>query len=88
MAKDHRPKPPLDYTYTKEGTFECMGPPTGNPTPNAASRYLGIRRPKESWTPEDERKWKAYWEKNDSEFAAWEMHYKRKKWNIGADLHG
>lgn len=82
MAKDHRPRKMAEFVHTDEGTFLQEPPPASNIVPSSPTKYhlSGKRRPKDEWTPEDEKKWKAYWEKIDSEYEAWDMHYKRQKW--------
>ena len=80
MAKDHRPYKKLPYVHTNEGTFEVGDPPSSNKSPCQPKRPS--HKVKEEWTEADAKKWREYWDQVDSEFDAWEMHYKRQQWNI------
>lgn len=78
MAKDHRPKQNKPFVFAPDGVQEAKTPPSTNPMPAAPSKYA--MRPGVFLTPEQRKKWDAYWEGVESEFDAWNMHYKRSKW--------
>ena len=83
MAKDHRPDRFKDrpHRMTPDGTMEARVPPSSNSIGQGPTKML---RPKtrEEWTPDDERRWVEYWDKQRSEWESWEDHYRRSKWEV------
>lgn len=81
MAKDHRPKKSPPFKFAPDGVVEANPPPASNPMPPAPSPYadLGMKQLLHD-SPEKRKQWDAYWESVQSEFDAWNMHYKRTKW--------
>ncbi len=81
-AKDHRPEKwkQKDFTPTGRETVPVSYPPGGNEVgaaPTKTGRPFDVE-----WTPERKKLWDTYWASVQSEYDAWNMHYKRAKWDL------
>lgn len=81
MPKDHREHKERHFKRAPDGVFEASEA-TSNKMPTAPHRFMFAKGQEPMHDGEKKKLWEKYWEGVQMEFDAWDMHYKRQKWQL------